>query len=121
MQSTSSTQPERAPSMPVTIKDRIREATSRRDKLVQLRTLRALEDEITRLEQEQATSPITPPRDNPKVTILALHKRDATSLVNDTRVKRTLHPKDPIEYKGKSLREQQEFYYLYKTIFYLIP
>lgn len=112
-------QPERTPNAQLTLDERIQEAIARRDELTKARTLQALEAEIARLERE--TSPVASTIEAPEVTLLSSRKRGAGSPTSNSRVKRTLRPKDPAEYRGKSLREHREFVRSCETAFCLVP
>ena len=115
-------QEEAAMNAPQTLAERIRVAECRRDELLAQRRLRAIEDEITRLErEEQATTPTLSENRDIEVEITNTRKRSAPTTLESAHTKRTIRPKEPSEYKGKTLKEHREFFRTCKTAFRLDP
>jgi hypothetical protein len=119
------TTPTRTPNDTLTLDERIQAAEQRRDELLRLQRLQALEAEIALLEA-------TPPTATPSTVIEALEedpvseaqerrKRNAPQALTPPHVKRTLKPKDPAEYKGRTLKEHREFFRSCEIAFRLLP
>ena len=108
-------------SAPTTLEERIQVAIQRRDELLSIRRLRALEEEITRLEGLNRDPSVPLEEEDPDIQVISRRKRGAAEALESIRVKRTLKPKDPTEYKGRNLKEHREFFRSCETAFRLLP
>jgi hypothetical protein len=108
----------------MTLDERIQAAEARRDELLRLHRLQALEAEIAQLE---ATPPTTAPptivevEEDPVSQAQETRKRDAPQALTPPHAKRTIKPKDPAEYKGRTLKEHREFFRSCELAFRLLP
>ena len=73
----------------------------------------ALESEIAELESQQGSVTLTTIRETTRVTPEPgdnhTRKRSAAQALTPPQLRRSLRPKDPPEYKGKTLKEHREF------------
>lgn len=105
-----------------TLEERIQAAERRRNDLLNLQRLQALEAEISHLESLSRGSPAQETIEGtPEPSIHATHKRNASPTLPQPHPKRTIKPKDPSEYKGKNLKEHREFVRSCEVAFQLLP
>lgn len=112
-------------SAPLSLDERIQAAERRRDELQRLQRLQTLEAEIAELESRQGS--VTPPtvgettRVTPGLQDNDTRKRSAAQALTPPQPRRSLRPKDPPEYKGKTLKEHREFCRSCEVAFRLLP
>ena len=100
----------------MTLAERIQAVKERRDELLALQQLRELEEEVAQLEGRGQRPP--PAEANlPPARNLATRTQSAASPPDFAHARRTLKPKDPAEYKGKTIKEHREFIRSYEIAF----
>ena len=105
---------------PATLAERIQAVKERRDELLALQHLRELEEEVAQLEGRGQRPP--PAEANlPPARNLATRTQSAASPPDFAHARRTLKPKDPAEYKGKTIKEHREFIRSCEIAFRLLP
>jgi hypothetical protein len=104
------------------LQERIATVKKRRDELLALQQLRELEEEVARLEEYEQNAPPAGERDNvSRAQDLATRRQGAAEPTGSTYTKRTLKPKDPAEYRGKTIKEHREFVRSCEVAFRLLP